>query len=167
MAVLRLLNAWLAKRNPARQDRDDITSEALYRLIAATLSGRLDPERPPGAWLRVVADRLWIDRMRASSRHPGVEFDEARHGAASDDDVIGLLHKGAAMADVRWALRRCAADGDDDVVRIVTAWIDLAALDHEPPSSRRVGEKLGVSHMTVQRGLTRFANRLAERQPQM
>jgi RNA polymerase sigma factor (sigma-70 family) len=160
-ALAELLRVWLARRGLDPQDREEVCNDAVLRLLVAAQRDRLDPARPPGAWLRVVADHLAIDALRRRGRQPGIAFDEERHTvAAHDDRLAALLSRSAAASDIRHALRAAADTGEHDVVATISTWLGLADANGDAPSSREVGQRLGVSHMTVQRALKAFGQRL-------
>jgi RNA polymerase sigma factor (sigma-70 family) len=156
-----LLGLWLSRRGLTPEELDEVASDAVMRLIKVVQLDRLDPDRPAGAWLRVVADHLAIDALRRRARSSAVPFDETMHGTARDDDrFAALLDSSAAASDIRHALRDAADAGNGDIVRVVTTWLGLAEANGEAPSSRDVGDRLGISHMTVQRALRAFGERL-------
>jgi RNA polymerase sigma factor (sigma-70 family) len=158
--VLDLLHRWLARRGLEMRDRDEVCLDAVARLIRVTHEGGLDPARHPGAWLRVVADHLAVDALRRQ-RAKSVEFDERRHaGAADDEHLAQMFERSVAAADVRRAMREAAEAEEHEIVRIVATWLGLAEANGDAPSSREVGARLGISHMTVQRGLQAFRRRL-------
>jgi RNA polymerase sigma factor (sigma-70 family) len=161
-AVLRVLTLWLARRGLTTQDREDVCSEALGRLIKAVREGELDRERPPGAWLRVVADHLALDVLRRERIRAGTPFDEQAHAPRSEDDrLAALLEREASRSDVDRALEQAAKEGRTIVVNVITTWRGLERMNHEPPSNREVADRLGVSHPTVGRALAAFGKLLA------
>jgi RNA polymerase sigma factor (sigma-70 family) len=160
-AVLDLLRTWLSRRGLEARDREEVCLDAVARLIRVARERGLDPARHPGAWLRVVADHLAIDALRRQ-RAASIEFDERRHaGVADDDHLAQMLERSVAATDVRRAMREAAEADEHEVVRIVATWLGLAEANGDAPSSREVGARLGISHMTVQRGLQTFRRRLA------
>ncbi len=161
-AVLQLLELWLARRGLSPADLDDVCAEAVLRLVRVAKAGELDPERPPGAWLRVVADHLALDVLRRNKRRSGGELSEALSDPRAGDRLAALLDSSAAATDVERALRLSGDANDHEAVRAVASWLSLAEADGEAPSTRQVGERLGVSHMTVQRALRRFGERLSQ-----
>jgi hypothetical protein len=165
-AVLSLLHVWLSRRRLDRRDEEEVSSEALARLLDVARRGTLDVSRPAGAWLRVVADRLAIDVLRRSRGHTDVGLDEQQPYAAVEDDRIArTLDRLAAMSDIEHAVERAGENGDMRLVEIVGAWLDLAELTGKKPDSRELGELLAISHMTVQRALKRFQVYLAGEAP--
>lgn len=157
-ALLVVLRMWLSRRALPREDLDEVAADAVIRLVTAVEQGRLDPERPAGAWLRVVADHLALDLLKRKQRRPStVEFDERAHDMARNDErIVALLDENAAGADIA-RLMRAFADADrQDVVRVVATWLDLAEFDGVAPSTRRVAERMGISHASVQRMLNAF-----------
>ncbi|MCW2983426.1 MAG: hypothetical protein JWR63_996 [Conexibacter sp.] len=155
--VLRELRVWLARRRLTSHDLEDVTLEALTRLLVAVKDGGLDPGRPAGAWLRVVADNLAKDVQRSARRHPAVEYDEQTVGRDDHDKLSAVIEHAVAHSGLRDALRAAADAGDHRAVAVVTAWLALAEGNGEVPSSRDVAKRLGISHMTVQRTIDRFA----------
>jgi RNA polymerase sigma factor (sigma-70 family) len=157
-ALLGVLRVWLSRRALSREDVDEVAADAVMRLVSAVEQGRLDPERPAGAWLRVVADHLALDLVKRKQRRPStVEFDERAHDIARDDErIVALFDESAAAADVA-RLMRVFADADrQDVVRVVATWLDLAEFDGVAPSTRHVADRIGISHASVQRMLNAF-----------
>lgn len=157
-AVLGVLRKWLAPRGLQSEDIEEVAADAVLRLITAAEAERLDPTRPAGAWLRVVADHLALDALRQRRRRgQTVAYEEWAHDRVRDDDqVAALFDEWAAADDVARAMRRAGDSGQHEIVRAIATWLDLAAADGEAPSSRRVAERMGVSHMTVQRALRAF-----------
>jgi DNA-directed RNA polymerase specialized sigma24 family protein len=161
-AVRALLRLWLSRRRLDPDERESVCDDAILRLIQMARDGRLDPDRPPGALLRVIADHLALDVIRGRPRYQTVNVAEfVIVDDAEDERIARMLLAEAAAADVRRALLSTAEDGRDDVVRIVSAWLGLAAANDEAPSTRELAERLGVSHMTVQRALQTFKSHLA------
>jgi RNA polymerase sigma factor (sigma-70 family) len=162
--VIDVLKLWLSRRGLDAGDLEEVCADAVVRLIDGVRADRLDPARPAGAWLRVVADHLAIDAQRRRRRNVGVAFDEGRHGAVDEDERLSmLLDRAAAKEEIRSALREAARDEQPDVVSVVTTWLALTRANGGEASSREVAERLGVSHMTVQRGLAKFSRRLPRR----
>lgn len=163
-AVIRVLRLWLSRRGLKDTDREEVCSDAVLRLIDAARGGGLNPTKPPGAWLRVVADHLAIDALRRGRRTEAVAFDERRHAPGGEDErLAALLERTAARGEIRRAAREAAEAGEPEVVSVVATWLALTSANGQEASSREVADRLGVSHMTVQRALRRFAARLPPR----
>jgi RNA polymerase sigma factor (sigma-70 family) len=163
-AVIRILRLWLSRRGLNDADREEVCSDAVLRLIEAARGGGLNPAKPPGAWLRVVADHLAIDALRRARRVEAVAFDEHRHAAGDEDErLAALLDRTAAKGEIRRAAREAARAGEHEVVSVVATWLALTRANGREASSREVSKRLGISHMTVQRALARFAQRLPSR----
>jgi RNA polymerase sigma factor (sigma-70 family) len=161
-AIMSILRLWLSRRGLNDVDREEVCSDAVLRLIDVARGGGLDPTKPPGAWLRVVADHLAIDALRRG-RHADT-FDESRHGLGGEDQrLAALLDRAAAEGEVRRATRDAAQAGQQEVVSVVTTWLALTRANGQEASSREVADRLGISHMTVQRALKKFAQRLSAR----
>jgi RNA polymerase sigma factor (sigma-70 family) len=161
-AVLDLLRVWLARRGLSDEDREEVSADAVLRLLRIVEAGKLDLDRPPGAWLRVVADNLARDRLRKVRRSAGLTlYDEAHVDIRDEDRLARFLDSTAASSDIRRAMRAAADAGEHEVVRVVASWLALAQAGGEAPSTRQVGERLGVSHMKVQRTLRKFGGRLS------
>jgi len=151
------LRVWLSKRRLNPADLDEVVADAIARLVSVAEAGGLDPTRPAGAWLRVVADHLALDAIRRHGRQDVLPLDEAAYAVGSEDDALArLLDSSAAFDDIGRALQAAHDDGEETIVRVVTAWRGLTDLNGEPPTSREVAERVGVSHMTVQRALKSF-----------
>lgn len=160
--MLAILRVWLSRRGLAAEDREEVCSDALRRLIKVAREGSLDRRRPAGAWLRVVADHLAIDVLRRTRSERAAPFDEQFHASGSEDDrLAALLDRHAAISDVRRALREAADAGQETVVAVIPVWLGLAEANGEAPSSREVAARLGISHMTVQRALEAFGRLLS------
>jgi RNA polymerase sigma factor (sigma-70 family) len=160
--VLELLRGWLARRGLSPEDLDEVSSDAVMRLLRVARDGSLDPKRPAGAWLRVVADHLAFDALRRQRRSAGLTlFEEAHVDLRQEDQLAAFVDRTAAAADVRRAMRAAAEAGEHDVVRVVSSWLALANADGGAPSTRQVAARLGISHMTVQRALQKFGRWLS------
>jgi RNA polymerase sigma factor (sigma-70 family) len=155
--VLELMRVWLSRRGLSPEELDEVCSDAVLRLIDAARAGGLDPARPPGAWLRVVADHLAIDALRRRPRSATVAFDERRHSLAGQDErITALLEREAAREEYRAAMRSAARAGQHELVHVISTWMWLADVNGVEPSSRDVAARLGVSHTHVQRALRSF-----------
>jgi RNA polymerase sigma factor (sigma-70 family) len=161
-SVLGVLSLWLRRRGLSVQDREDVCSEALGRLVKALREEELDPARPPGAWLRVVADHLALDVLRRESIRTGAPFDERTHAPRGEDDrLAALLDREASHEAVDRVLQQAAAEGKTTLVNVVTIWRGLARMNDEAPSNHEVAARLGVSHPTVGRALANMREMLA------
>lgn len=158
-AVLAALRTWLARRGLSREDLEEVSSEAVYRLIRIARAQDLDPARPAGAWLRVVADRLAFDVLRRRGGRAPVPFDESWQALGVDDEMGGALSRIASRADVDRLLAASAADGEHDVVKVMAAWLALTAANGKEATSREIGARLGISHVQAQRLKRRFEER--------
>lgn len=162
-AVFTALRLWLARRGLTPEELEEVCADAAMRLLGVIRDGSLDLDRPAGAWLRVVADHLAYDALRRRRRSAGLTlYDEAHVDTREEDRLASLLDSTSAAVDVRRALRAAAAADDHEVVRVVASWLALARADGEAPSTRQVGERLGISHMTVQRALRKFGQWLGQ-----
>lgn len=159
-AVMDVLRVWLARRRLDPRDVEEVSSEAIARLVDVAERDALDPSRPPGAWLRVVADHLAIDVLRRTSRSVSVAFDDERYEPAADDEIVTLLDRRSAESDIRQALKDAGDAGEMGVVNVVATWVGLTKANGGEANSREVAARLGVSHTTVQRALRSFAQRL-------
>lgn len=157
-AVFGELRVWLARRGLDEDELEQVSSEAVRRLIQAAEDRRLDPSRAPGAWLRTVAEHLATDLVRKRRPTP-LMLDETSYVQQSveDERLARMLDADAASADVLKALRRAGDEGDHQSVRVVTSWLRLAELTGEAPSTRDVKAETGLSHMTVHRAMARFS----------
>lgn len=164
---LRLISDWLAETlrrsyGFAESDAADASQDAILALLelAASESSQPAEVRNPAAYLTWLARNRAIDRLRSAS-WKALHAPEARiepQGEHEDDAIARLLDRNATAVAVRDAMGAALDAQDHLAVRIVTIWLDLAAELGEPPSSRTVAERGGVSHTTVNQALRRFAS---------
>jgi DNA-directed RNA polymerase specialized sigma24 family protein len=144
-------------------DADDLAQDLLMRILELARDGRGERIERPGAFLWVMARNAAMDRVRRA-RH-GPRLSDAPEGPpdrpADDDAIARLLDRDASSEAVERALRAAVAGEDHLTVRVVAAWLDLAEERGEPPSSRDVAPRAGVSHTTVNHALARFRGYLA------
>lgn len=140
-----------------RAEAEDVATEAVAETFERSADSTKDPVRQPAGYL------FWLTRNRVFDRHRRTRLqDEAERSSAvryysrADDSLTAWLDQDARTEDLEDALRAAAAAGDMLVVRVVTAWLDLAERLGEAPTSRQVGPNAGVSHTTVNQALRRL-----------
>jgi DNA-directed RNA polymerase specialized sigma24 family protein len=129
---------------------EELAAPAFLRLIGAlryrtSEAGRDAPQiQSAEAYLRSIVRNLRIDSFRQSVRHvrtvPLIEEVAAGDPGADSED---------ASARLTMALQLAAAQGESDLVKFATTWLDLADELGRSPSSREVAQVLGVSHQTA------------------
>ena len=138
--------------------------ETTQEVIVRVLELRLDPgEHPteeirnPGAYLIRLARNRAIDHVRRRARSD-VELSDELQGIlpSHDDEIAAMLDATVTSALVRAAVRAASEAGDHVTLRVISTWLDLADELGEPPVSREVAERAGVSHTTVNHALKRF-----------
>jgi DNA-directed RNA polymerase specialized sigma24 family protein len=137
----------------------DVVDEALLRLVETSAEAE-EPLEHAAAWLFTVAKNealTRLRRLRTGDRMPPDELD--------DDELAMLLDADASRSMVEDGFRRATSAGDHIAIRVVGAWLDLAAELGEAPSSRLVAARSGYSHTTVNDALGRFRSYLGGPEP--
>ncbi|MET9925465.1 MULTISPECIES: sigma factor [unclassified Streptomyces] len=150
-----------ARVREAGRDPQDVSQEALERFITAASTGRVDPDGSPAGYLMTIAMNVVRDALRSGpdpipldSRAPA--FD------AEVNPVTKLLDELASADSVRRALALAHAEGDQMVLDVIAAWLDLAHRNGMEPTSRAVAQEVGISKTTVANALLRFRRYLGE-----
>jgi DNA-directed RNA polymerase specialized sigma24 family protein len=146
--LLRLLGARFPKLPDA--EGEELADEAIARLIEQTRTGAVSAVKNPAAYLSTVARNLALDRMKKVEPLELVE-----DLPDSDDAIAALLDRDATAATVQMAMQAAIAAGDHLAVRVVAAWLDLAA-ERGEPTSREVAKRARTSHTTVNEAIRRF-----------
>lgn len=145
----------------ADAELDEIVDAALEAFIRAVLDGRVHVDTAGAYLARTLKHRL-IDTHRRSFSGSGerrtvpLETADSSTIGAEDERLARLLDADAARDDVLSALRHAADAGRSTVVRVVAEWLDIAARTGAEPSSRAVGDALGLSHTAVMDALREF-----------
>ncbi|MGW4217146.1 hypothetical protein ACWEJZ_09030 [Streptomyces bacillaris] len=150
-----------ARVREAGLEPQDVAQQALERFIPAASTGRVDPEGAPAGYLMTIAMNVVRDALRRGpdpipldSRAPA--FD------AEVNPVTKLLDELASADSVRSALTLAHAQGDQMVLDVIAAWLDLAHRNGMEPTSRAVAQEVGISKTTVANALLRFRRYLGE-----
>jgi DNA-directed RNA polymerase specialized sigma24 family protein len=145
---------------------EDLADEAICRLVERTAAGTIRLDDHPGAYLRVVADRLalqWLRSAELRHRAPGGEVPETASMAERDDDPIAqLIGRLSDIADVHRAFESAIDARDWHATRVLQVYIDQAARAADWPQLREVAVDAGVSHPTVRAVLRYTASFLRE-----
>lgn len=129
----------------------DYAADAFLRLIH-TLKNRDDaPINSAEAYLRTVLRSSQLDDLRRTSRE-GAAVDVETLLEAGQSTLFGSptpFDGDEAVEALASVLRRAAAENEPKLVQCAAAWLDLAEELDRNPTSREVGQRLGVSHQTV------------------
>jgi DNA-directed RNA polymerase specialized sigma24 family protein len=113
----------------------------------------IKPDLNPSAYLITIARNRAIDAVRAELRnHRRTQWagaEELREVSGHEADLVQAI---SSVQEVAAALRLV----DDTARRVITAFLDLAALTGERPPAHAVAEAAGVSRKTVFAALDRF-----------
>lgn len=146
-----LIRALLARfRSLGPDELLDVVDEAVIRLLSESRRQGSELDKPAG-WLVRTASNMAHDRVRRQARSG-----ELRHEPWRDDETFQLIEAAWSSQSIRTALAQAVAAGEWTVVTVVTAWIDLASETGSAPSSRQVGQRVELSHTTVNEALNRF-----------
>lgn len=137
-------------------DAYESSDEALERLLSRASGGRGPTPDEALPYLLRTARNVQVDSFRRRRETPGIDVGAYEGAAVEDRDVLRLLDQAATLSTVRAALAHSKRLGDLRTIHVVSAWLDLAQEMERAPSSRDVGQELGVAHTTVQSALTRF-----------
>ena len=133
----------------------DLVDEAVLRFWKACLEGRIHEDQNPAGYLVQTARNLALDHVRSASRQP--EGYEILDVASDDDAIAATVDATAGRQAIEGGLRAAWEAKDDTVVRVVLAWLEAAsAAPGTTPSSRKVAERLGISHTAVNDAMSRF-----------
>lgn len=134
----------------------DLVSETMTRLVRESKRRGVPFENAAG-WLVRVGANLAKDRLEELQR-----FGDAESEPSEEDQTLSVISREASGTVVEEALRLAIEARDATTVRIITHWLDLADDGGPGPSSRRVAEKSGYSHTTVNEALARFRDYLEQ-----
>jgi DNA-directed RNA polymerase specialized sigma24 family protein len=160
--VVAWLGHWLVRRYQLTEsDAEEVVVGAVERLFELRVSTpeaeRTEIENPVG-YLVTMARHRAIDRLRrarAASERDEVLRRESMP-TVTDDDIAALLDRQSTVHEIQTAIRAAVEAGDDLTVRVVAAWLNLAAELGVEPVSREVAAAAGVSHTSVNQALRRF-----------
>lgn len=130
----------------------DVVDEAIARMARALKTGAVDADKSPSGYLIVVLNSALADHFRKTTDHLSLDSVVME----GDDAIARLLDDLVDAALVRRALCRAAARRDMTAVKVVTAWLDLAAQNGNPPRSRDVAAVAQVSKTAVNDALRRY-----------
>lgn len=144
-----------------RDDIDDVTMEAITRVLQAGRQGRVVTSGNPIGYLLVVARNAAVSRQRRSRREvPYLEEGLPAELVRSDDDVARMLDRDTDADAIRQALATTVAAGDATAVRVVAYLLDRVQAGGSMPSQRAAAADLGLSHTGVAKALRRFREHL-------
>ena len=150
-------------------DAEEVVQDVMYRFLDPLHADQLDPLKNPGSYLLTAVRWAAVDQRRKEQRDRSlVTYDElesdrfAAHGTTSagspltDDEAADLLVANENADWVRRTLAACRENDDQTAYRVVVAILDEIQMTGAMPSQRAVAAKLGISHPTVGKALTRF-----------
>lgn len=166
--VLKTLTRYAHGFGLSEADAEDVASVAVSEAVTRAFDPNRSGVQSPGAYL------FWMTRNRAldarrRARSQDVElFADDSYGTRSalyyseeDDEISRLLERRASAEMLEDALRAAAAADDRVLVRVVSAWLDLAETSGRTPRSREVAQEADVSHTTVNQTLRRLRSYFA------
>jgi hypothetical protein len=165
------LDRRLRERYPGTSmvDREEAIDEALLDFLAAAHGGSVDAEKSPGGYLVVATQRKLLSRLRRARSAP--LSDELLATIADDSELVLARivseHAGASAPDdearelVADAMRRARLARRYAVIRVVTAWLDIAERTGRTPTSAEVAERAGGTPAAARKGMERFREYLA------
>lgn len=147
------------------EERKDVVSDAVTKLIGAVQAGQLNPSRRTAPYLVSIAKHAALDLLRSRERQaPSIsaeDLERASEASSSDDEVLDhLLRRLDSQAAIRQAMDRARDAGDHEVNSTVRVWLQLSeSQEHERRlvSLRMVADAMDVSHTEVRRRLQKFA----------
>jgi DNA-directed RNA polymerase specialized sigma24 family protein len=159
-AARQALHRHLARRFPSisSDDLDDVSNEAVARIVEKSLAGALHTHPNPAAYLQVTADRIALDHLRSARRtrevltSTSVEFGEV----ALTDDGAAAFDRRATAEMVRDVLRHLEHDDDAVLFRIATYILDEVQRTGLMPSNRQTARACAMSHTAVAKALRRL-----------
>jgi DNA-directed RNA polymerase specialized sigma24 family protein len=157
-------------------DAEEVVQDVMLKFLDPIQTGRLDPERNPGAYMLTAARWAAADQRRRELRErshviqSSLEPDDfatlappsAAPPTLTDDEAADLLVANENADWVRRALAACRQRGDQTAYRVVVAILDEIQTTGDVPSQRAVGAKLGLSHPAVGKALKRFETYLTD-----
>jgi RNA polymerase sigma factor (sigma-70 family) len=153
--IIGMLRSLMLRYGLSEADAADGAQEVALSVIA--LGRKTTEVRKPAAYLTQLARNRAIDELRRSRRWDVALTPERAAQLPSDDDAIAALLQADATADaIRRAMRAAVEAQDHLAVRVVSTWLDAADELGEPPPSREVARRAGVSHTSVNQALKRF-----------
>lgn len=155
--VLKTLTTFARGFGLSETDAQEIAAEVLEETFERGADATKDAIRKPAGFL------FWLTRNRVFDRHRRARLRAdaertagPRYYSHHDDELAALLERETTAAQLDDALRAAAAADDLVVVHVVAAWLELAALHGEAPTSRQVAPEAGVSHTTINHALRRL-----------
>lgn len=142
-------------------DIEDAVTDALVSTWQAAQANRLTIEGDATAYVVAAAKNRLIDQIRRRSRTTATPF-ASLDLPAREDAISAFIDRDAAASDIRRGLTAALAHDDSTAFRVVTLILDEIERRGDIPTSREVGEGIGLSHTAVSKALTRFRGYLAQ-----
>lgn len=163
-AVIGTLRSVLLRYGLSDGEAADGAQEVAATVLA--LGPRVAEIRNPAAYLTRLAQNRAIDELRRSRRNDvALPAELAAQVPADDDAIAALLEKNATADAIRRAMRAAINAQDHLTVRVVSTWLDAADELGEPPRSRDIARRAGISHTSVNHALRRFRSYFPDEGP--
>ncbi len=140
---------------------EELVDLSLTRFTDRCIAGKIDRQKNPGGYLVKITQNSAIDYLRREAKR--MSSGPVPDVAANDDAIAASVDALAGRQAVEAGLKAAWESQDDTVVRVVLAWLQVAAEhDGERPSTREVGAIVGLSHTAVSDAMNRFKTYLPE-----
>ena len=143
-------------------DPDDIVQSTVAQLLKRR--DRIAATEIENSWgyLLGATRNAALDAIRAMKKRRDTQLAlVAEPMPAPEDAIAALIDRHATHQRVEAALD-AAIQANEDIVPIITVWLDMAEELGKAPSTREVAKRTGVSHTTVAQALRHFRGRLAD-----
>lgn len=159
----RILRSYIRYRWPAftADDIEDIVTDTVLKTTdRATRSIDDIAKWPGGGYVIQTAYTTAVDKWRRLHRRQEREepVDQAilAEVLISDDDIAARFEQSETARSMVLALQRVRKAEDHMTFRVVTAALDETEAEGRPPSNRKLAERLGLSHTSVNAAMKRF-----------
>ena len=138
-----------------RDTWQEIVDLSVTRFMDSFMAGQVDRNKNPGGYLVQITRNSAIDYLRREAGRSSAE--PVPDVAANDDAIAASVDALAGRQAVEAGLQAAWESQDDTVVRVVLAWLQVAA-EHNgaKPSTREVAAIVQLSHTAVSDAMDRF-----------